>query len=60
LSVKKLNIEHDLAQPTIKTSLFLDCSHAKNELGWKPQTTLEQGIKNTLLWWTENHAKTLA
>ncbi|MHB1947012.1 MAG: NAD-dependent epimerase/dehydratase family protein [Gammaproteobacteria bacterium] len=53
-SGKKLVIEHDLSQPTIKTSLFLDCELAKQELGWEVQTDLETGIKNTLQWWNEN------
>jgi GDP-L-fucose synthase len=54
LSGKDLAIEHDLSQPTIKTSLFLDCSLAKQELGWEPKTDLETGIMKTLAWWKEN------
>lgn len=53
-SGKALSIEHDLSQPTIKTSLFLDCSLAKEELGWEPKITLDEGIKRTLAWWREN------
>ena len=53
-SGKKLAIEHDLSQPTIKTSLFLDCGLAKRELGWEPQVKLEDGIKRTLDWWRDN------
>ncbi|OJV12015.1 MAG: hypothetical protein BGO27_00290 [Alphaproteobacteria bacterium 33-17] len=53
-SGKKLKIEHDLSQPTIKTSLFLDCSKAKEELGWEPKVNLDEGIKDTLSWWKEN------
>jgi nucleoside-diphosphate-sugar epimerase len=53
-SGKKLAIEHDLSQPTIKTSLFLDCSLAERELGWKVETDLDTGIKKTLAWWEEN------
>jgi GDP-L-fucose synthase len=53
-SGKVLTIEHDLSQPTIKTSLFLDCSLAKRELGWEAKTSLDQGIKKTLAWWQEN------
>lgn len=53
-SGKTLTIEHDLAQPTIKTSLFLDCALAKQELGWEPEVGLEDGIKRTLDWWKEN------
>jgi GDP-L-fucose synthase len=57
LSGKKLTIEHDLSQPTIKTSLFLDCTLAKTALGWEPKTSLENGIRKTLAWWQENIAK---
>lgn len=53
-SGKTLTIEHDLSQPTIKTSLFLDCSLAKKELGWEPKVSLENGIQRTLTWWSEN------
>lgn len=53
-SGKNLKIEHDLSQPTIKTSLYLDCSLAKTELGWEPKVSLDEGIKRTLAWWQEN------
>lgn len=56
-SGKDLQIEHDLSQPTIKTSLFLDCSLAKQELGWEVQTDLDMGIKKTIEWWRENLGK---
>jgi GDP-L-fucose synthase len=59
LSGKNLTIEHDLSQPTIKTSLFLDCSLAESELGWKPKISLESGIKQTLEWWQENIAQNI-
>src|SRR3990167_3973096 len=52
-SRKALHIEHDLSQPTIKTSLFLDCNLAKNELTWQAQTDLDIGIQKTLTWWKE-------
>ncbi|HVE43858.1 MAG TPA: NAD(P)-dependent oxidoreductase [Gammaproteobacteria bacterium] len=53
-SGKSLQIEHDLSQPTIKTSLFLDCTLAKTELGWAPRTDLDSGIQKTLTWWRAN------
>jgi nucleoside-diphosphate-sugar epimerase len=56
-SGKKLAIEHDLSQPTIKTSLFLDCTRAQQELGWEVKTDLDTGIQKTLQWWKENIAK---
>lgn len=55
-SGKKLTIEHDLSQPTIKTSLFLDCNLAKKELGWEVKTDLDSGIKQTLAWWKQHIA----
>lgn len=55
-SGKSLLIEHDLSQPTIKTSLFLDCSRAKRELAWEPKIDLDEGIQRTLAWWQENIA----
>lgn len=56
-SGKSLRIEHDLTQPTIKTSLFLDCELAKKELGWEVKTDLDTGIKKTLAWWKANIEK---
>jgi GDP-L-fucose synthase len=56
LSGKNLAIEHDLSQPSIKTSLYLDCSLAKEELGWESKTSLETGINKTLAWWKANIA----
>lgn len=53
-SGKKLKIEHDLSQPSIKTSLFLDCSKAKEMLGWKPNIDLEEGVQKTFYWYREN------
>src|SRR6185312_12415122 len=53
-SGKKLEIKHDLSQPTIKTSLFLDCGLAKKELGWEPKVKLDDGIKSTLEWWSDH------
>lgn len=53
-SGKNLKIEHDLSQPTIKTSLYLDCSLSKSELGWIPKVSLDEGIKKSLTWWKEN------
>jgi nucleoside-diphosphate-sugar epimerase len=53
-SGKTLKVEHDLTQPTIKTSLFLDCSLAEKELGWKPKIGLDEGIARTTEWWAKN------
>ena len=54
ISGKNLLVEHDLSQPTIKTSLSLNCSKAEQELGWKPKTSIEDGIAKTIDWWRKN------
>lgn len=53
-SGRKLVIEHDLTKPTIPTSLFLDCSKAKQKLGWQPKHSLESGIEKSIKWYKEN------
>jgi GDP-L-fucose synthase len=53
-SGKNLQITHDLSMPSIKTSLFLDNTKATEELGWKPQVSLDNGIEDTIRWWKEN------
>jgi GDP-L-fucose synthase len=53
-SGKDLLIEHDLTQPTIKTSLSLDCKKSESELGWKPRVSIDEGIKKTIDWWRNN------
>ena len=54
-SGKNIAIEHDLSQPTIKTSLFLDCTKAETELGWKPAVSLDEGIRKTIDWWRKHN-----
>ena len=51
-----LAIEHDPSQPTIKTSVFLDCGKAGRDLGWRPRTSLDEGIEKTITWWRENRS----
>jgi nucleoside-diphosphate-sugar epimerase len=53
-SGRGLRIEHDLSQPTIKTSLCLDCTKAAIDLDWRPQVSLEDGIRRTIEWWKAN------
>jgi len=45
-----LDIVHDTSKPSIKTSIYLDCSKAKALLGWAPETSLEEGIRKTMSW----------
>ena len=32
----------------------IDCSKIKRELGWKPQRTFSEGLKETILWYMQN------
>ena len=50
----ELQVEHDLTKPTIPTKLCVDFSKAQSELGWQPQTSLENGIDQTLAWYRKN------
>jgi len=54
-SGKNLEIVHDLSKPTIPTSLFLDCTKAKEKLDWEVETDLDTGIIKTLNWYKENY-----
>ena len=53
-SGKRLSIEHDLSKPSNETELCLDCSKAKQELGWEPEVSLKEGIKKTMKWYQQN------
>jgi nucleoside-diphosphate-sugar epimerase len=55
-SRKTLQVKHDLTAPTIPTSLTLDCTKSRKELGWKPNVTLDEGIAKTIKWYKENIA----
>lgn len=51
LSGKNIGLRFDLTKPTLKTSLCLDTSKAKEKIGWFPEISLEEGIKKTLSWY---------
>lgn len=53
-SGRTLDMRHDLTKPTVPTSLFLDCSYAKEKLGWEPSHSLEEGLVKALKWYREN------
>jgi len=53
-SGKELVMKHDLTKPTVPTSLFLNCQKAKDELGWEPEHSLEEGLRKTIKWYEEN------
>ena len=47
-------MEFDKTQPTIKTSLSLNCSKIKKHLGWKKNISHDEGLKRTIKWWRKN------
>ncbi len=55
LSKKNLIIQNDLSKKSIETSLALNTSLAKKELGWKRKTSLKSGILKTLKWFETNY-----
>ena len=54
ISGKNLVIKHDLTKPSINTKLALISDKAFKELGWKKQTSIDEGIRKTIEWYKEN------
>lgn len=54
VSGKSLAIHYDAAKPTIPISVFLDCTKAKEDLGWESRISLEEGIPKVLAWYKNN------
>ena len=53
-SRKVLLVENELGKPSIPTALCLNFDKAKNELGWSPKISLEEGISRTISWWEKS------
>ena len=51
---KELDFKFDLTKPDIPTTVILDCSKAKEELGWVPKTSVEEGLRKTCDWYKSN------
>jgi len=51
---KKAKIEFLPRHPADVTATWAYIEKAKNLLGWKPKTSIEDGIKNTVRWFLEN------
>lgn len=51
---KNLTIKMDETKPDIPTTVILDCSKAKEMLGWTPETSLEKGLAETYKWYSKN------
>lgn len=51
---KKAKMEFLPRHPADVTATWAHIEKAKDILGWKPKTSIEQGIKNTVKWFLEN------
>jgi len=49
-------IEYNQRKPTTISFRALDCSKAEEVLGWRPQVSVEEGIKKTTAWWIDNRS----
>ena len=57
LAGKTLSFKFDNSKPTLKFSFICDSSKALEELNWKPEVSLDQGILKSIEWWKKNYAK---
>ncbi|MFA5156117.1 MAG: NAD(P)-dependent oxidoreductase [Candidatus Omnitrophota bacterium] len=48
------DIKYAQDKPVTIKSRILDCGKAADVLGWRPQYTIEEGIRKTTQWWMEN------
>ncbi len=48
---KDLKLVYNNSKPNIPTITILDTSKAKNELGWEPKISFEDGVKKTVEWY---------
>jgi len=56
-SNRQVKIKYNRDKPSINTKLSLNSSKAASELGWKPQVSIESGIKKTISWYSKNILK---
>lgn len=47
-------IDYNDRRPTTIPFRALDCSKARDMLGWAPALTIRQGLEKTVQWWKEN------
>lgn len=50
-------IEWDASKPDGQPRRCLDTSRARELLGWRAETSFEQGLRNTIDWWRANRAQ---
>lgn len=52
-----VELAHDLSKPEGMKSKLMDSSKASDHHGWKPDTDLATGLKNTYMWFLESQHK---
>ena len=57
ISEKDIQIKFNKSKPSIPFNLYLNCSKAKKDLSWKPNTGINDGIRMTIEWWKKNIIK---
>ena len=50
-SGRDLQIEHDRSKTSLQSRFCLDCRRANEILGWRPQVSLDEGIRRTMDWY---------
>jgi UDP-glucuronate 4-epimerase len=55
--VKKASIKHKPRHPADVLASWADISKAKRLLGWRPQTTFKNGIRELIDWYNENRGR---
>lgn len=54
-SKKNLKIVHDLSKPSINVDLLISSQKMKKKYKWKPQISIENGIRKTFDWYKKNY-----
>jgi len=52
---KPASVEYMADKPSTLKFRSLNCTKARELLGWKPDCSVEQGVKKTTEWWIENN-----
>jgi nucleoside-diphosphate-sugar epimerase len=59
VSRRRIGVKHDLSQPTIPFSLALDSGRIADEIGWRPEVPLNEGLARTIAYWSKTIGRTL-
>jgi nucleoside-diphosphate-sugar epimerase len=54
---RPIEVVRDLGKPVMNVSIRIDCGLAEREIGWSPQVSLEQGLRETIDWCRKARAR---